>query len=165
FEAISYTWGSAAQPSFIVVHGNDNKRYRIPVTQNAFSVLQNRSSTRARLVWIDSICINQHDAAEKTHQVSLMRHIYQRATRVVVWLGGSTIEGAGEEARNAKSMLYEVAFLAWFYQPRVLADRLHARYAHHWVAEPLRSRWRALIALFANPYWNRLWVVQEIALA
>ena len=52
-------------------------------------------------IWIDSICISQHDDDEKTAQVKMMGDIYQRATRVVVWLGNSgerkTSYGPGEE--------------------------------------------------------------------
>ncbi|KAL1646498.1 hypothetical protein SLS61_007860 [Didymella pomorum] len=38
-------------------------------------------------IWVDAICINQGDRTEKSQQVSLMRDIYERASRTVVWLG------------------------------------------------------------------------------
>lgn len=38
-------------------------------------------------MWIDAICINQSDVAERTAQVALMSRIYSTAKSVVVWLG------------------------------------------------------------------------------
>lgn len=37
--------------------------------------------------WIDALCINQYDEAEKERQVRNMFHIYQKASTVLVWLG------------------------------------------------------------------------------
>ncbi|KAF7676069.1 hypothetical protein GT037_005574 [Alternaria burnsii] len=37
--------------------------------------------------WIDAICINQSDLAERASQVQLMGRIYREAESVVVWLG------------------------------------------------------------------------------
>jgi hypothetical protein len=38
-------------------------------------------------MWIDAICINQSNVAERELQVGLMRDIYQQADGVVIWLG------------------------------------------------------------------------------
>jgi hypothetical protein len=40
-----------------------------------------------RVLWLDAICINQEDNAEKSIQVPLMRQIYQQASQVCVYLG------------------------------------------------------------------------------
>jgi hypothetical protein len=40
-----------------------------------------------RTLWIDALCINQADNAEKAVQVTLMGMIYSKAKRVAVWLG------------------------------------------------------------------------------
>jgi hypothetical protein len=37
--------------------------------------------------WYDALCINQADLAERSHQVGIMRQIYEKADRVVIWLG------------------------------------------------------------------------------
>ncbi|KXJ88805.1 hypothetical protein Micbo1qcDRAFT_213934 [Microdochium bolleyi] len=39
------------------------------------------------LFWVDQVCINQADEAEKSHQVNQMRHIYNEAAHVIAWLG------------------------------------------------------------------------------
>ncbi|KAK6065670.1 HET domain-containing protein [Seiridium cupressi] len=38
-------------------------------------------------IWIDAICINQRDSAEKIMQIPLMRNIYEETKRILVWLG------------------------------------------------------------------------------
>jgi hypothetical protein len=40
-----------------------------------------------RFVWIDSICINQADEAEKVLQIPLMTTIYKSAKRVIAYPG------------------------------------------------------------------------------
>lgn len=44
---------------------------------------------KSRYLWIDAICINQDDIAEKNSQVAMMAEIYKKATRVNIWLGES----------------------------------------------------------------------------
>ena len=38
-------------------------------------------------IWIDAICINQHDLVERSSQVRMMPRIYQMAATLLVWLG------------------------------------------------------------------------------
>ncbi|KAI0456681.1 heterokaryon incompatibility protein-domain-containing protein [Xylaria acuta] len=83
YEALSYTWGdsSATQP----IQVNDDPR---PVTRNLVSALQHlRHEDHDRYLWVDAVCINQADTAERGQQVSIMGQIYSKAKSVVVWLG------------------------------------------------------------------------------
>ena len=83
YEAISYTWGDPSQSRSVIING-----YKLEVNSNAFNILQDRATfLRTRTIWIDSICINQVDKEEKSVQIPLMREIYSRASRVLVWLG------------------------------------------------------------------------------
>jgi hypothetical protein len=50
--------------------------------------LPNRSLT----LWVDSLCINQVDSDERTHQVGMMSEIYQQAEEVIIWLGEREFE-------------------------------------------------------------------------
>lgn len=43
-------------------------------------------------LWIDSICINQDDAEEKTAQVKMMNLIYDNSRSTIVYLGESDRE-------------------------------------------------------------------------
>jgi hypothetical protein len=79
YEALSYVWG----------HVED----RLPITVNsvAFAVTRNLHAALYRLrypdkdcvIWVDAICINQADAAERSSQVQQMERIYSLADQVV----------------------------------------------------------------------------------
>ena len=56
-----------------------------PVLQPALRAL--RRTETDRTLWIDAICINQDDMAERNAQVAMMADIYDRAMNVCVWLG------------------------------------------------------------------------------
>ena len=39
------------------------------------------------IIWAGQICINQSDAKEKSDQVRRVKQLYERATRIIAWLG------------------------------------------------------------------------------
>lgn len=149
YEAVSYRWGSAERTDEILVDGR-----RFGVTKSAYDLLMARRSIwRDRVVWIDALCINQADDAEKGAQVQLMCDIYRRAARVVVY------PGRDWRARYTAPLAYELV------AAQVQYEGSEAEFAR-WMALKLDSpRWRVLIELFTNEYFNRAWVVQEIAVA
>lgn len=55
---------------------------------DAFKEVRDHNNTIC--LWADALCINQADDIEKTHQVGLMRDIYQIADDVVIWIGYPT---------------------------------------------------------------------------
>jgi len=58
------------------------------VTSNLHSALRQLSQNgNVRFLWADAICINQKDVPERGYQVTIMRHIYERADETIVWLG------------------------------------------------------------------------------
>jgi hypothetical protein len=59
---------------------------RFRVTRNLEdALLALRKPKEARKLWIDAICINQMDKAEKAHQIGQMNRIYASAKQVLVW--------------------------------------------------------------------------------
>ncbi|KAK4119071.1 hypothetical protein N657DRAFT_684751 [Parathielavia appendiculata] len=83
YVAVSYVWGDAAQTRPITL---DSAAY--PVTCNLFAALTYlRNSSDETCFWIDSLCINQQNLAERSAQVARMREIYSLASQVTVWLG------------------------------------------------------------------------------
>jgi hypothetical protein len=83
YEALSYEWKTH--------EGYDQIRCefsKISVTRNLLAALNAlRYPNESRWLWVDAICINQNDKAEKAKQISIMRDIYAKATSVIVWLG------------------------------------------------------------------------------
>lgn len=81
FTALSYCWGQATTKKPLII---DGKTQTCGV--NAEAALRHHRTGDDVYVWIDQLCINQVDDAEKSHQVQMMLRIYVAASRVTVWL-------------------------------------------------------------------------------
>ena len=113
-----------------------NEVEKFPVTDNVEAALRRLRGLEVPLtVWIDSMCINQSDLIERGQQVSLMGRIYKQADTVIVWLGDHGIDDTGAAEQGFGD---EAKFQG-------------AMNAVFWHARP---RW-----------WERSWILQEIALA
>ncbi|KAI0146165.1 HET-domain-containing protein [Xylariaceae sp. FL1272] len=149
YEALSYRWGSEEMTDEIIVDG-----CRLPVTQSAFRLLlARRSMLRDRTVWIDQICINQNDIAEKTVQVQQMRDIYHRATRVIAF------PSSDWRCRIAAGQIYQI----WARSYQEEDDPMEYLKPHPDSNDT--HGWKAVADLFSNEYFTRAWIVQEIAVA
>ncbi|KAF1807916.1 hypothetical protein P152DRAFT_463055 [Eremomyces bilateralis CBS 781.70] len=83
FTALSYVWGAAADSRLILLENSP-----VLVTKNLYDAMMALRPTNEHIImWIDSLCINQLDDAEKSWQVALMADIYRQAEKVVAWLG------------------------------------------------------------------------------
>jgi hypothetical protein len=82
FYTLSYTWGTELADYFVQV--NDERK---PVTQSCFEALISLRQHKCLFVWIDQLCVDQENLAERSEQVVLMHQIYSRALAVYVWLG------------------------------------------------------------------------------
>ncbi|KAK1976494.1 heterokaryon incompatibility protein [Colletotrichum cereale] len=83
YTALSYAWGSTRTSNQIIVNGKVHD-----ITFNLDRALRAiRQRTKPVVLWVDSICINQYDAVEKSHQVESMHDIFGRAKEVIAYLG------------------------------------------------------------------------------
>lgn len=83
YRCLSYVWGDAHDKQTIFLNGQ-----AFEVTSNLYSALcQLRHNGERKHLWIDAICINQADPAEKTAQVQMMADIYSGTEEVLIWLG------------------------------------------------------------------------------
>lgn len=88
YEAVSYCWGASTLECAVFCHDQ-----HLPVPASSDVALRAlRLRTKRRIVWIDSVCINQSSTAERSHQVKLMAQIYNCARMTLVWLGPGTRE-------------------------------------------------------------------------
>jgi hypothetical protein len=86
FEALSYTWGDPIVRNEIFVDGKS-----LDITRNLYMALRYlRFEKVPRVMWIDAICVNQLNLAERSEQVLHMAKIYSTARDVIVWLGESS---------------------------------------------------------------------------
>lgn len=68
------------------------------------SGMQTKTDAQLRgLIWVDALCINQDDLAERGSQISIMNLIYQSAQKVLVWLGE-----ADESTSDAFDLIVEL---------------------------------------------------------
>ena len=83
YVALSYEWGSSPATHSILVN-----KENFPIKENAYAALRHLRGARDDLtLWVDAICINQSDSYEKSGQVRMMKDIFQRAEKVITWLG------------------------------------------------------------------------------
>jgi hypothetical protein len=119
------------------------------INQNLYAALQHlRSETWKQTLWIDAICINQDNVSERNHQVSLMGDIYSCAWHVVNWLGPST--------PNTALGLEILAFL--FGDKDITSVPPWEKYKPSLLRAGLKD-------ILKRDYFERIWVVQENALA
>jgi hypothetical protein len=104
YEALSYVWGTS--PKDTVVKNTEFKDTELkgtelndtePISCNDVEVRVGKNCCEAlrhlrlprktRRLFVDAVCINQKDNAEKGQQVAIMGDIYARAKRVLAWLG------------------------------------------------------------------------------
>ncbi|CAI6331922.1 unnamed protein product [Periconia digitata] len=165
YRALSYTWGPP--PSASAIQVNDKS---FLVRQNLYNFLE---TFRARLVkfagngyfegetqwlWIDQICIDQSTIRERNHQVEMMADIYRRACYVYLWLGASS-ESTERVVRAMKATFR----LYHHHTTRSLMNQDVRSSLESAELPPLSQR--DLVTFFQNPYWERLWIVQEVMLA
>jgi hypothetical protein len=136
YDALSYVWGTEISSLAVTVNGRVLK-----VTTNleiALRYLRYKDTMRA--LWIDAICINQRIPDERYHQVRLMGDIYSSARHVIVWLGPA------EEESD------------------MTIDWILGKVEAPGSLQMLMFRF-GLRALCGRPWFSRVWVVQEVALA
>ena len=84
YYALSYVWGNPDKVHTIGLNGHDFR-----VTENLMFFLR-RKRTVTLAFWIDAICINQENEAEKSEQITRMGEIYKNASSVYAELGPAT---------------------------------------------------------------------------
>jgi hypothetical protein len=88
FFALSYTWDGQTPDQPISCNGGE-----LMVTLNVYTLVPYLLERYGQLrIWIDGVCINQKDVAEKSVQVPMMGKIYSEAKKVIIWLGVGTPE-------------------------------------------------------------------------
>jgi Heterokaryon incompatibility protein (HET) len=82
YEALSYSWGSE-----MLTHSMPVNDCPLKVVANLLDAIRHlRGKEGKRAVWIDAVCINQRDMAERGRQVLYMGKIYSTVRQVVIWV-------------------------------------------------------------------------------
>jgi hypothetical protein len=163
FEALSYNWGEgmAARPLHVVPMrstGPSRNVYEVVeslrhrqmwVKYNLFEALYHlRSAEQDIWLWVDAICIDQTNAAEKEEQVARISNIYVAADNVIIWLG------EGDEHHRTTNAI------------KLLKDLAHVDQQEQIFTDSKRlGHWLDLTFLMRSTWFSRRWVIQELALA
>jgi hypothetical protein len=143
FEAISYVWGTNLPVHEIRCNGQT-----LRITENLRAALcAVRRSDRKIYVWADAICIDQSDLRERKMQVALMRHIYSRAKIVSICLKTTASKRPAVLGQTIK-MYAATPDIYQGIEPPIYD-----------VSSPF---WSLLAEFFDNPWFSRIWVIQEI---
>lgn len=157
YKALSYVWGDANDRRPIVVNG-----HVLMVTVNLVAALRRLRSGRQkpRKLWVDAVCINQDDPAEKQMQIPLMGNIYASATTVLAWLGedptpsmAAAFDMSNKEESHSVISMSLVATRAVVFRKR---EDPEARFF---------QLYNGFVEILSRPYWSRMWTFQEFWLA
>jgi len=191
FEALSYVWGKPGETTQIQLHGSN-----FQATLNLENALRHlRYKNRQRCLWVDAVCINQSDNAEKSSQVILMPDIYSQAAQVLFWLGQAdehsdvtcdmisqwyheALKKAKHEDKNTdstaiakKTEIFSMPAEDKEGSKEDIPDECSAERSTDAPrnadaqVSPSATELDRLEAIFSRPWWSRLWVVQEGAYA
>lgn len=178
YHAISYTWGDPTPRTCITL-----ARRALRVPDSSASVLKMLAYfNTSRYYWIDAICIAQGDIHEKNKQVASMGRIFRQAQHVLVCLQPfpdkseetmhmiSEIES--EATITANSLAHEPFHAPWdtawkglsHEKLHMLSESLVCHLAHclHVLGSRLDTFVSGLAALSMRPYFQRMWIVQEL---
>jgi hypothetical protein len=153
-------------------------KQNLAVTSNLVAALRKmRNESLFRFLWIDAICINQGDIQERLDQVSIMRSIYERARQTLIWLG---------EGDDVMTLAMDTIFtIAAFIQEKTNVDPLQffrrTGLDFDQQIDRLQLQWEQtqgfskdnILELttvifghfFGNPWFRRIWVLQEVGAA
>ncbi|KAF5625621.1 heterokaryon incompatibility 6 OR allele [Fusarium sp. NRRL 52700] len=152
YHTISYCAGSAKDTRLIILQGTEfnvfaNLDCALRETLAYWSTTKH--SEDDCILWIDQICINQHNDSERSHQVAFMRDIYLNSQGTFICL---STDQAEKDWPNAFS---------WFSQVDVQQYTSRCYY-HITMAEYVKG-WNAFYDLLECPWWSRAWIRQEFA--
>lgn len=148
-------------------HGNDEVvRYltRLEQLQERPNVtLAPKDDAPPTHIWSDAICIDQTNDDERSHQVRLMRKIYEATLCVSIWLGTPDI--------LTPHAIEAVNLIAAHHQEFATSDIIPYFHndAHVYnaagIQEISKLQWNAPGSLYLRKWFSRAWIVQETVLA
>ena len=162
FQAVSYEWGPENQGQRYTVKTEAGQLIIREYLHNALRRL--RGATSPAVLWIDAICINQADDAEKASQIPLLPRIFQRATCTVALITDEN--GHGDVAMQT---LLQIASKAQFgTDSHDWPDRVPSVPSSWEFRSKPRLRdpvWTSVKAFFSSSWFRRVWIIQEIVIS
>ncbi|KAJ9652086.1 hypothetical protein H2198_008672 [Neophaeococcomyces mojaviensis] len=150
----------------------------LQVTENlALALRYLRQKRRPRTLWVDALCICQKNEDEKKVQIQQMDRLYANASHVVVWLGAyhgiseadicdellwSSSWLQGVECKHSRQIQAAFRLIQSLIGWRLLIPHGLSGWD---TAKLFREGRLGLREISRRGWWERLWVIQEVALA
>jgi hypothetical protein len=119
-------------------------------------------------MWIDALCINQDDPAERSEQVKLMADIYRQGGKTLVWIGEAPAQYAPEafdRIADFAGITQRLKLKALRAGRQELPATLEIRNGHTIQQIMTDPSFPSVLDILITPsYFSRLWTLQEIAL-
>lgn len=135
--ALSYCWGDPNVTEDITVNAVPT-----PITVSLHNSIWYLRALQVYEIWADALCINQKDEIERGLQVRFMKRIYQKAKKVIAWVGLPT-----------RNRIIAMKFL----------DSKSSSNGTTLDRKASKKDKAAVFEFFELPYWKRVWIIQEIA--
>ncbi|KAK5693264.1 hypothetical protein LTR17_025159 [Elasticomyces elasticus] len=170
YDALSYEWGDDKPEKTIIVNDSPFK-----VRNNLYSFLSTvaKHGRLIRPIFIDALCINQANQAERSSQVRLMPEIYTKAEEVRAWLGSLPVWWTpSPQLWKLRTIVPRRDWRNFSFYFRTIREPLTPlRLTSQSVAEWARNSGLDNLTIIAtslavqSTFWQRLWIVQELMLA
>ncbi|OTA77992.1 hypothetical protein M434DRAFT_402304 [Hypoxylon sp. CO27-5] len=177
--------GVAIMDDSHILHSKNRAWKDIARNRNEVEVIESRrAGANPPLFWIDAVCINQRDVQECAEQVKLMRRLYTTASMVCIWLGNelavpevpaSKLQTSRIDRAFGRTRLAELdpmaVVLSFFAQALRNSNRVKLNEYGMPDVDLLgfpsqkTPEHKILGAFFNQPYFHRVWIVQEAVLA
>jgi hypothetical protein len=191
YVALSYVWGEKQENTSAVVLDDDTFLPMTPTLCTALLEINKHCYLSGLPIWIDAVCINQSDDVEKSWQVAQMGEIYKGAAKTLLYLGPeddklqiamALINIIGDRVGDIRQEPHE-----YYHEPLFdHVDRLTSSYIKgtkspsttgllrthlkHIAALELRAKAQRQLPVILGrvmrqPWWRRVWVLQEFVLS
>jgi Heterokaryon incompatibility protein (HET) len=177
FRALSYTWGDPLEPDDNPQQGAASPQgceialadgLLVGITQNLHDALERIHDRQYDgFVWIDAICIDQSNTAERSAQVAIMGEIYSAATQVVIWLGKSDLHLTHfvNMMDNLSAPLDRYITEKGWEKSKAYNIKDPSFYDSLGLLQPTWTQWESYVTFCQRRWFTRSWIVQEAALA
>jgi hypothetical protein len=122
--------------------------------------------------WVDAICINQADMAEKEHLVPRMKDVYANAARVLCWLG--PIDEMAYQDERAAQGVHGLFNVCNHIHAHAVAQPNDGTDIREWLSKyalvdllgpKLNTFADVLVSVLRRPWFSRVWTIQEAILS
>jgi len=172
--ALSYVWGNPNDTVQLQLEGHN-----FCVTRNLHEALsqvhnwqcfhpENRNCFQPEgppwLFWVDAICIDQKNMAERLREIPRMKNIYSSANRVLGWLGPYLPDLPERRVAAVFSKAIDIA-LNTSQEERFDSIIRPQHPIKSEVTDNFEEFTKDFFAVIAIPWFSRVWIIQEAAAA